>query len=206
MTPVDVEFFFEPLCPWTWITSRWILEAETVRPIRVSWAVMSLAVLNDGPDTTEAQRQQLAPLWGPVRLLTAARLRYGREVLLPLYTQIGLRVFNAEREDIEAVVEEAVNALDLAPDLLTAMTDDRYDDQVRAEHDRGIEMAGGGVGSPIIHLPGPAGEHTAFFGPVISPAPDGEAAGDLWDCVQALARTRGFFELKRGRTVGPVFT
>lgn len=166
---------------------------------------MSLAVLNEGRDVPAAYRALLDQAWGPVRVLTAARLQHGRDVLLPLYTQMGLRLHNGGRRDVSDVVEEAINAVGLPPDLLDAMASTEYDDELRWEHNRGMVPVGEDVGTPVIHVPGPDGAQVAFFGPVVSPAPRGEAAAALWDGVLAVAATPGFFELKRSRTVGPIF-
>jgi hypothetical protein len=187
------------------MASRWMLEVERVRPVQTRWNVMSLAVLNEGRDLPAAYVDLMARAWGPVRVLTAARLAHGREVLLPLYTQLGLRIHPAERQDFDEIIVEALDALDLPASLAQAAGSTEFDEELRAEHLRGMEPVGMDVGTPVIHVPGPDGGSIAFFGPVVSPAPKGEAAGRLWDGVLAVAGTPGFFELKRTRTVGPIF-
>jgi len=196
-----VDFWFDPACPWAWITSRWLLEAEKVRPLEPRWHVMSLAVLNeDKEDLPEKYREGLAKAWGPVRVCAAAEAKYGPEVLGPLYTAIGTRFHNEqlprERETIEAALAEA----GLPSELADAMDSTEYDEAVRASHSEGIERVGYEVGTPIITVEG-----TSIFGPVVSPIPRGEDAGKLWDGVRLIAQTDGFFELKRSRTRDPIF-
>jgi hypothetical protein len=202
---ITADYYFDPVCPWAWMASRWMLEVERVRPVQTRWNVMSLAVLNEGRDLPAAYVDLMARAWGPVRVLTAARLAHGREVLLPLYTQLGLRIHPAERQDFDEIIVEALDALDLPASLAQAAGSTEFDEELRAEHLRGMEPVGMDVGTPVIHVPGPDGGSIAFFGPVVSPAPKGEAAGRLWDGVLAVAGTPGFFELKRTRTVGPIF-
>jgi 2-hydroxychromene-2-carboxylate isomerase len=196
-----VDFWFDPACPWAWITSRWLLEAEKVRPLEPRWHVMSLAVLNeDKEDLPEKYREGLAKAWGPVRVCAAAEAKYGPEVLGPLYTAIGTRFHNEqlprERETIEAALAEA----GLPAELADAMDSTEYDEAVRASHSEGIERVGYEVGTPIITVEG-----TSIFGPVVSPIPRGEDAGKLWDGVRLIAQTDGFFELKRSRYRDPIF-
>ena len=196
-----VDFWFDPACPWAWITSRWLLEAEKVRPLEPRWHVMSLAVLNeDKEDLPEKYREGLAKAWGPVRVCVAAEAKYGPEVLGPLYTAIGTRFHNEqlprERETIEAALAEA----GLPSELADAMDSTEYDEAVSASHSEGIERVGYEVGTPIITVEG-----TSIFGPVVSPIPRGEDAGKLWDGVRLIAQTDGFFELKRSRYRDPIF-
>ena len=199
--PTVVDFWFDPACPWAWITSRWLLEAEKVRPIEPRWHVMSLAVLNEDKEgLPEKYREGLAKAWGPVRVCVAAEAKYGPEVLGPLYTAIGTRFHNQklprERETIEAALAEA----GLPTELADAMESTEYDEAVRASHAEGIERVGYDVGTPIITVQG-----TSIFGPVVSPIPRGEDAGRLWDGVRLITQTDGFFELKRSRYRDPIF-
>lgn len=200
-----VDFFFDPVCPWAWIASRWLLEVQRQRPVQVTWNVMSLAVLNEGREVPEQYRETLAKAWGPVRVLTAARLAAGRDVLLPLYSQIGARIHLAGRTDYREVLVESLAAVGLDPGLAAAGETSDLDDELRAEHHRGMDPVGMDVGTPVIHVQLPEVGTVAFFGPVVTPAPKGEAAVRLWDGVLAVAATPGFFELKRSRTVGPLF-
>jgi 2-hydroxychromene-2-carboxylate isomerase len=196
-----VDFWFDPICPWAWIASRWMLEVQQVRPVEVTWHVMSLSVLNDGKDDLPEQyRSLLTTGWGPVRVLIAAEQAHGPEVLLPLYTALGNRFHHEkapkDRETITAALAEA----GLPASLADAMDSTSYDEALRASHEEGISRVGYEVGTPVISVNG-----TAVFGPVMSPIPRGEAAARLWDGVLLLAGTDGFFELKRSRTRDPIF-
>ena len=199
--PTVVDFWFDPICPWAWITSRWILEVEKVRPVRVAWHVMSLSVLNEGKDDLPEQYAELLRTgWYPVRVLIAAEQAHGPEVLGPLYTALGTRFHHdkapRDRETIAAALAEA----GLPADLVDAMDSTSYDAAVRASHAEGIDRVGYDVGTPVISVNG-----MSVFGPVMSPIPRGEAAARLWDGVLLLAGTDGFFELKRSRTRDPIF-
>jgi len=197
-TPVD--FWFDPLCPWAWMTSRWLLEAAAVRDLDPHFHVMSLAVLNEDKDVPESYREMLANAWGPVRTCIAAAAKEGDEVLLPLYTALGNRIHLEGRPVDRELVEEALREVGLPAELADAMDSDEHDDALRASHHRGIDLVGEQVGTPVIAVEG-----VAFFGPVVTPAPKGEAAGRLWDGVRLVASTPGFYELKRSRTKGPDF-
>ncbi|MDX3224205.1 DsbA family protein [Streptomyces sp. ME19-01-6] len=204
-TPAD--FWFDPLCPWAWVTSRWMLEVEKVRPVEVRWHVMSLAVLNEPKldELPEEYRELLETAWGPVRVCIAAEQKHGSEVLGPLYTALGTRFHNQglekNRETIVAALEEA----GLPAELADAADSDEYDTELRASHKEGIDLVGQDVGTPVIAVPGADGDQIAFFGPVVTPAPKGEAAAKLWDGTLLVASIPGFYEIKRTRTVGPIF-
>lgn len=197
---VLADFWFDPLCPWAWLTSRWMLEVERVRPVSVRWHVMSLAVLNEGRDLDPDYARAMDRAWGPVRVITAARLAHGDDVVLPLYTAIGTRLHPQGRTDLEAVVADALAEVGLPAGLAEAMNTTDVDDELRRSHGAGMEPVGTDVGTPLIHVEG-----AAFFGPVVTPAPRGEAAGRLWDGVRLVTGTPGFFELKRSRDTSPSF-
>ena len=194
------DFWFDPTCPWAWMTSRWMLQVEKVRPVDVRWNVMSLAYLNQGRDLSEEYLERMKKAWGPVRVVIAARQHYGDDVVLPLYTALGTLIHLERREKDRAMVEDALIQVGLPTWLADAMTSTEYDDALKAEHHAGMDQVGMQVGTPVISVEG-----VAFFGPVVTPAPKGEAAGKLWDGVLLVAATPGFYELKRSRTEGPIF-
>jgi hypothetical protein len=197
------EFWFDPLCPWAWITSRWMHEVEHVRPVSTNWNIMSLAYLNlvqhDEKDMKPEYREMMDKAWGPVRICAAAAAEKGDDILGPLYTSIGTRWHNEKRQDSESL-GEALEEVGLSPDLLKAAESSEFDDAIIESHKRGIDLVGMDVGTPIVTFEG-----NAFFGPVVTPIPRGEEAGRLWDAVLTVAGTDGFFELKRTRDRSPSF-
>lgn len=199
----DVDFWFDPVCPWAWITSRWMLEVEQVRAVKTRWHVMSLAYLNisqhKGEGLSEEYVKRMEQAWGPIRICAAAAAEKGDDILLPLYTAIGTRFHNQQSRSAESLAE-AVSEVGLPASLLEAATSPDYDDAIKASHHAGMDLVGTDVGTPVISVGG-----SAFFGPVVTPAPRGEAAGKLWDGVLAVTATEGFFELKRTRDRRPSF-
>ncbi|MEV0036299.1 DsbA family protein [Streptomyces sp. NPDC050804] len=202
-TPVD--FWFDPLCPWAWMTSRWVLEVEKVRDIEVRWHVMSLAVLNEDKDIPEEYREGLAKAWAPVRVVIAAQQKHGDEVIGKLYTALGTRFHNRGEGATREAIAGALDEVGLPADLIDYADTDTYDTELRASHKEGIDKVGQEVGTPVIAVPGENGEQVAFFGPVVTPAPKGEEAAKLWDGTLMVASIPGFYEIKRTRTQGPIF-
>lgn len=200
MSKQSAEFWFDPICPWAWMTSRWILEVEKVRDIEVSWNLFSLAHLNRDKELSEDYRSKLIRSWNSTRVIAAAQASHGKDFTLALYTSISSRIHLKKMEIDQALFEAALDEVGLPASLAQSMHDDSLDAAIIESHERGISLVGNDVGTPIIAIDG-----AAFFGPVISPAPKGEAAGRLWDGVIGVASYPGFFEIKRSRTVGPIF-
>ncbi|MET7699328.1 DsbA family protein [Streptomyces sp. NPDC005485] len=208
-TPVD--FWFDPLCPWAWMTSRWVLEVEKVRDIEVRWHIMSLAVLNEPKldELPEEYRELLTTkAWAPVRVVTAAWQKHGSDILGPLYTALGTRFHNEGQGPTKEAIAAALDEVGLPADLIdyADQEDFEFDAELRASHKEGIEKVGQDVGTPVIAVPGADGEQIAFFGPVVTPAPKGEEAAKLWDGTLLVASVPGFYEIKRTRTAGPDFS
>ena len=201
------DFWFDPACPWAWLTSRWMLEVEKVRPVEVRWHVMSLSVLNENKldELPEWYQEFNKEAWGPVRVCIAAEQQHGSEVLGPLYTALGTRIHNRGEGRGRAVIEAALEEAGLPKSLADAADSQEYDEALRASHKEGIGLVGEDVGTPVIAVPGPDGERIAFFGPVVTPSPKGDAAGKLWDGTLLVASTPGFFEIKRTRDQDPIF-
>ena len=201
------DFWFDPLCPWAWITSRWILEVENVRDVQTRWHVMSLALLNENREGLSERYQEMMRLaLGPVRVCIAAEQLRGPEILLPLYTAMGTRrhVEGRGRDDVDdarASLAEALAEVGLPASLLDAATSTEYDEALASSHHAGMDPVGTDVGTPAIQVNG-----NPIFGPVVTPAPKGEAAGLLWDGVLLCTATEGFYELKRTRDARPDFS
>lgn len=195
-----VDLWFDPVCPWAWMTSRWLLEVEKVRDVHVDFHIMSLAVLNEGRDVPPGYRELLDAAWGGVRVAMEVERTHGQEALRAFYTAIGTRYHPGGQPKERATLEAALTDAGLPVDLAEAGYTDARDDDLRRSHHEGMDPVGDEVGTPVIRING-----KSLFGPVISPAPKGEEAGDLFDGVVKVTAYDGFFELKRTRTVGPIF-
>lgn len=194
-----VKFWFDMTCPWAWMTSRWILEAATVRDIEVEFGVMSLAVLNEGRDLPPEYREKMDKAWGPARVALAVQQQYP-DKLADFYTAAGTRMHPQGEPRSLDTVAKALADVDLPAELIDVASTDANDEALRASHHEGMDPVGDDVGTPVLHING-----KAMFGPVVSPAPKGEDAGRLFDGVAAVTSVDGFFELKRSRDVGPIF-
>jgi hypothetical protein len=199
-----MQFWFDPLCPWAWITSRWMLEVEKVRPVTPEWRIMSLAYLNlvqhEGKGLSEEYLERMSKAWGPVRVCAAAAEHRGPDILGPLYTAIGTRLHNQGRRDDPEVIPEALADVGLPTELAKAAESTDFDQVIKDSHNEAFDEVGLDVGTPVIRVRG-----KAMFGPVITPAPRGEAAGELWDGLVLVIKADGFFELKRSRDRRPTF-
>lgn len=195
-----VDFWFDPACPWAWITSRWMDQVTGLRDVEVRWHVMSLSVLNEGRDLPEDYRRSVEDAWAAVRVIVAAAESHGDKVVKPLYDAIGTRRHPGGRRDTAAIIAEALAEVGLPDGLADAASTDAHDDALRASHAEGIGLVGEDVGTPVVAIDG-----VGFFGPVITPAPKGEDAARLFDGLRLMTSVPGFYELKRTRTQEPVF-
>ena len=199
-TRTAVDFWFDPSCPWAWMTSRWVDEVASQRPLDVTWHIMSLAVLNENTDVSEEYRAFLPRALKYTRLLSAVKELHGADTIKALYDALGEQIHPGAEKDPDTVIAAALAATGLPDELARYADSDEFDSQMRESHFDGISRVGEDVGTPVIAVNG-----VAFFGPVISPTPRGQQALDLWDGVVAVASYDGFFELKRSRTRDPIF-
>ncbi|MEV7662162.1 DsbA family protein [Paenarthrobacter sp. NPDC089316] len=194
------DFWFDPVCPFAWITSRWIGEVEQVRGIETDWHVMSLSVLNEDRELPADYRAMMDDSWGPVRVIIAAQELHGSSYVKPLYDAMGEQIHHEGNKDRASVIRKALAETGLPAELARFAESDEYDAQLRASHEAGISLVGQDVGTPVVAVNG-----TAFFGPVLTRIPRGEEAGKIWDATVTLAGYPHFFELKRSRTESPEF-
>lgn len=196
-----IEFWFDPVCPWAWMTSRWIQEVERLRDgVEVDWNVMSLAILNEGRDMDDAHKKSHAFSKRACQVAAGVKAELGNEAMVKFYDTIGTINHNEGRSGEEGTLEEAVEKAGVPAEFLTRADNGEFDELLLASHNGAIDRVGDEVGTPVIAVNG-----VAFFGPVISPAPKGDMALQLFDGVVAAAGYDGFFEIKRSRTRGPQF-
>lgn len=203
VTPVArpaVDFWFDPACPWAWMTSRWMDEVSRVRDVDVRWHVMSLSVLNEKRDLPEHYRALMDDSWAPVRTIVAAARDHGDQVIKPLYDAMGTRRHPGGRKDTAQIVAESLAEVGLPAELAAAGATDEVDALLRESHAEAMALVGDEVGTPVVAIDG-----VGFFGPVITPAPTGDDAGRLFDGLALVTSVPGFYELKRTRTAGPQF-
>jgi len=199
-TRTVVDFWFDPLCPWAWMTSRWMDEVSAIRDVDVRWHVMSLAVLNEKADLPENYRAMMDQAWGPVRVIIAAARDHGDAVIKPLYDAMGTRRHPGGRDDTAAIIAESLAEVGLPASLADVADTEDVDVALRESHAEGIALVGNDVGTPVVAING-----IGFFGPVMTPAPTGDAAGRLFDGLELMTSVPGFYELKRSRTANPSF-
>lgn len=201
MATSKVEMWFDTLCPWAWMTSRWLTEVAKVRDISIQWNVMSLFYLNESRSHISAEYLANAKnALGPLRIIVAAEKLYGNQVAGDLYTAFGEEIHLNKMKFSPELNAKVLSKFSFPDDLLQSADDSSLDELVLVSHKEGMSRVGEEVGTPIVSIDG-----VSFFGPVISPAPKGEEAGKLFDGAFAVASYPGFFEMKRTRTVGPIF-
>jgi 2-hydroxychromene-2-carboxylate isomerase len=200
-TPPKVDFYFDPLCPYAWITSRWILEVGRERELDLRFRLMSVAVLNERrvKQIVKQRVLRIKDAWRPVRVGAAVQATRGDAALAQFYTAFGTRYHQKQNRDRDVVLRESLAELG-ADELIGAAASTEYDAAVRASHEAGMDPVGPGVGTPTVHVDG-----VAFFGPVLNAIPRGQAALDVFDGAVLLARNSNFSELKRSRSGGLSF-
>jgi 8-oxo-dGTP pyrophosphatase MutT (NUDIX family) len=205
--PPLVEVYVDPVCPFAWITSRWLIEVARLDRIQLRIRVMSLSVLNEGrDDISEFYRDLVDRAWGTARVLIATEHHHGEAAVARLYQAFGARLHLGDRRADQALILEALNEAGLPSALADAAESLDLDEPLRASHHRGMSPVGEDVGTPVVHVHATTlASPVAFFGPVLSSCPTGQAALQLWDGVLALASTPEFFELKRSRNVALSF-
>jgi len=194
-TAKTIDFWFDPGCPFTWRTSRWVVDVAQARDLQVQWRPMSLAVLNEGKDIPEQYREIMAQAKRTPRVLVALADAADNDVVGAFDTALGRRVHDEGGSADRATVAEALGEVGQPVELADALDDESLDAAVRASHDEGQERAGTESGSPVTAV----GDGPGFFGPVVVPVPTGEDALRLFDAVVALSAVPQFSELKRAR-------
>ena len=209
----DLEFFFDPVCPWAWITSRWVAEVQRQRDYEVTWRFISLQMINEQQTAewyTPAYRAGHAAGTQALRVAAAIRETEGNEAVGRFYTAVGERLHPGGRrtelvDRTHDLLVESCGAAGLASELADARDDQRHDALIRAETDLAFERTGPDVGTPILTFHPGQPDEGSYFGPVLARAPKGDEALRLWDAIEALATTSGVAELKRSLRGRPQF-
>jgi len=202
----EIDIWVDPLCPYAWMTSQWMLEVEKVRDVTARFNIMSLTVLNEDRDNLSDDYKALMKRgMAPVRIAIAVEQAHGKEGLRKLYLALATLRHNEGEEFSHDVFVRALEKAGLDSSLAAKADDESLNAAVRESHHAGMDPVGQDVGTPVIHFPNGADGTSAFFGPVVSPAPTGEEAGRLWDGLSILATTSGLYELKRTRDTKPSF-
>lgn len=202
----EVDVWVDPMCPWAWMTSQWLLEVENVRDVKTRFNIMSLSYLNDGREgLSDEYRTMMKNGWGPVRIAIAVEQEHGKDALREYYLKLATLRHNKKRGFSSSSYKEALAAAGVSESLADRASDATLDDAVKVSHHAGMDAVGDDVGTPVIHFPRHTGGTSAYFGPVLTPPPTGEDAGLLWDGLLSLAQVEGFYELKRSRNEGPSF-
>jgi hypothetical protein len=209
--PVDVEFFLDPVCPWCWLTSRWVTNVQSERSYHVAWRFISLEILNE--DNERPPERQAAHQAGlkALRVADQVRMDHGNDAVAAYYTALGTRIHVDQRReelvgDTAALVAEALTEAGLDPALADHIEDTSHDTRLREELEVALSRTGPGVGTPILTFaPGQGDREGSFFGPVIAKSPRGAEAVKLWDAIETIA-TSGVAELKRSLRGKPDFT
>ena len=209
----DLEFFFDPVCPWAWITSRWVTEVQQLREYDVAWRFICLKMINENRTeewyTPDYRAGHMAGLYG-LRVADQARIEHGNDEVAAIYTALGEAIHLHKRRpeliaDPISLMEELLKSRGLSPGLATAALDESHDAYISAETDLAFERAGKDLGTPIITFRPGRSTEASFFGPVISTIPRGDAALKLWDAIEIVASTSCMAELKRSNRGKPVF-
>ena len=209
----DLDFFFDPVCPWAWITSRWVVEVQQQRDYDVAWKFISLKMINQDlvADwyTPEYKAGHMAGLYAH-RVCDEVRLRHGNMEVGALYTALGEAFHPGQRRpeisaDPQAFMAEMLAAADLPIEYAAHVDDESHDEYIRADTELAFSRTGRDVGTPIITFRPGASDEASFFVPVISEIPRGAAATRLWDAIDVLATTSGMAELKRSIRARPNF-
>lgn len=203
-SPPRVDFWFDPVCPYSWTASRWLLEVAGQRPLEVRWHVMSLYLLNEGRTDDPSYVAYLRDASGAVKVASAAVVGHGSAALGELYTEFGSQIFDewryAEAEELRSAMSAALRSTGLPAQLISAFDSDELDADLRSSHEAAVVLVGDECGTPITRLDG-----AALYGPILNSIPRGEAALRVFDGMRLLTTVPDFYEVKRTRTTAPVF-